>query len=172
MTDPRIEAAARALFEKTRAKVTEQRQVLICEYSEISEQDKNYWREDARLAVEAADAAAWRPLTDQPPSERVLIMSRHGAAVAQWDAKIDGCPTLARCGLRVLRRRLLTALTNMSSQKVHPHRPQPKSGACLPRSGPSWSLRLSGNGVIGLRLKAPLFQRRAQHFCGLMKPRD
>lgn len=47
-------------------------------------------RDYASVGLAAANAAAWRPLTDQPPSERVLIMSRHGAAVAQWDAKIDG----------------------------------------------------------------------------------
>lgn len=84
MTDPRVEAAARALCEiyghdpdADEAMVQSGMGANWCAYED-----------EARAALAAADAAAWRALADQMPPEPVLIMSQHGAAVAQWDAGI------------------------------------------------------------------------------------
>ncbi|GAN66863.1 hypothetical protein [Acetobacter orientalis] len=68
MTDPRIEAAARALFDKTRTKVESKKSVSICDYSDLSDSDKEYWRDDAKIALAAADAAAWRATAVLPPA--------------------------------------------------------------------------------------------------------
>ncbi|MCG4273942.1 DUF551 domain-containing protein [Acetobacter senegalensis] len=75
MTEPRIEAA-----------ITEMKRLFGAEECV----DRAEWSACAETVLAAADAAAWRPTTDRPPSEPVLIMSQHGMAVAQWDAGIDG----------------------------------------------------------------------------------
>lgn len=85
MTDPRIEAAAKAI-----AEYVYERAGKPLKWEDMGDTRQNVARDYASVGLAAADAEAWRTLADQPPSERVLIMSRHGAAVAQWDAKIDG----------------------------------------------------------------------------------
>ncbi|WP_140386053.1 MULTISPECIES: hypothetical protein [Acetobacter] len=91
MTDPRIEAAARALCIARRNDPDDL--VWITTEPGVQEPYGPRWvtcYHEAKQALDAADAAAWRPTTDRPPSEPVLIMSQHGMAVAQWDAGIDG----------------------------------------------------------------------------------
>lgn len=86
MTDPRIEAAARALFNKVRAKVTVERSVSICDYDEILDSDKEYWREDARICLAAADAAAWRPMSEAPRDGTVInVLLPEGISKADQD---------------------------------------------------------------------------------------
>ncbi|MCC6105939.1 DUF551 domain-containing protein [Acetobacter sp.] len=86
MTDPRIEAALDAAWANT---VQFQSGETFAQYNEREPYAAGEFRVSIIAAIAAADAAAWRPIADQPPSEPVLIMSEHGAAVAQWDMKID-----------------------------------------------------------------------------------
>ncbi|MBF0850477.1 hypothetical protein HKD27_06000 [Gluconobacter sp. R75690] len=65
-TDPRINAAARALYEGMFSALWQ---------DETSEQTKSDFREDARLALKAADAAAWRPISEAP-KDRTLVLAK------------------------------------------------------------------------------------------------
>ncbi|MCG0998149.1 hypothetical protein [Acetobacter persici] len=76
MTDPRIEALIDAI----------QAEGLSFKHAIHGDDEQAI----ATRILAAADAAARRSLADQIPPEPVLIMSQHGAAVAQWDMEIDG----------------------------------------------------------------------------------
>ena len=66
MTDPRIEAVARALFSTTEGEYTwETLQVFY----------KNVWLKMAFAALAAADAAAWRPMSEAP-KDRTDILAK------------------------------------------------------------------------------------------------
>lgn len=82
MTDPRIEAAARAI-----AEYVYERAGKPLKWEDMGDTRQEVARGSASVGLAAADAAAWRTIADQPPSKPVLIMSHHGAAVAQWNVK-------------------------------------------------------------------------------------
>ncbi|MFP2873705.1 hypothetical protein ACLEIY_15925 [Acetobacter tropicalis] len=76
MTDPRIEAAARAMFDRSKAEVLAAKGFTSSyDYGEISEKDKEYWRDMIRPIIAAADAAAWRPMSDAP-RDRTEILAK------------------------------------------------------------------------------------------------
>lgn len=67
MTDARIEAAARAMFDRSKAEVLAAKGfTLSCTYDEVAEKDKDYWRDLVRPILAAADAVAWRPIESAP----------------------------------------------------------------------------------------------------------
>ncbi|CAI9119573.1 DUF551 domain-containing protein [Brytella acorum] len=86
MTDPRIEAAARAMcgrFNEGDASI----------WDDLPNSDREYYREAARVVLEAADAAAWRPIESAPRdgTECLIGWSSTGWHVqtAWWDAEFD-----------------------------------------------------------------------------------
>lgn len=77
--DPRIEAAARAIH-AYRSSAT---------WSEMRGEWQEHTRAEARAALAAADAAAWRHVKNTPPeNELVQIMAHHDGddhyAIAEW----------------------------------------------------------------------------------------
>mgnify|MGYP003365299633 CR=1 FL=1 len=85
MTDPRIEAAARAICE-----YAHEREGESVQWHEITEALRGVARRYALRALEAADAAAWRNVSTKPQATKwVQIVSQQGGevnyAVAQWD---------------------------------------------------------------------------------------
>lgn len=87
MIDKRIEAALEAAWSHTTQYAGG---MSFSQYEDKNPDAAGEFRKAIVAALAAADAAAWRPISECPPSEPVLIMSQHGAAVAQWDVKIDG----------------------------------------------------------------------------------
>lgn len=80
MTDPRIEAAARAMcgrFNEGDASI----------WDDLSNSDREYYREAARVVLEAADAAAWRPIETAPHGELVVLAWRESLN-GQWSFEI------------------------------------------------------------------------------------
>lgn len=75
MTDARIEAAARAMFDRTKAEVlTAKWFTLSCTYDEVAEKDKDYWRDLVCPILAAADAAAWNTDIKKAPGFRQTIV--------------------------------------------------------------------------------------------------
>ncbi|KAA8387660.1 DUF551 domain-containing protein [Acetobacter sp. DmW_136] len=78
MTDPRIEAAARALYENT---------VGLEWPRDADDETRADYYEDARIALAAADAAAWRPIETAPQDgTHILVpMKFIGADVVSYE---------------------------------------------------------------------------------------
>lgn len=99
MTDPRIEAAARAMCE-----YAHQCEGEPVQWNEIKEASKATARRFALIALEAADAAAWRP-TRTPPDAGIYVHIASSAetgseqAIALWDYDI-GCWRNPDMGMR------------------------------------------------------------------------
>ena len=74
MTNPRIEAAARALYENT---------VGLEWPRDADDEARADYYEDARIALAAADAAAWIKISDRLPGDgqEVLISTRDGIII-------------------------------------------------------------------------------------------
>ncbi|WP_281700978.1 DUF551 domain-containing protein [Acetobacter malorum] len=92
MTDPRVEAAARAMFDRSKAEVLAAKGFTSSyDYAEISEKDKEYWRDMIRPIIAAADAAAWRPIETAPRDKEIILFypkvlgSDAGIYKGRWD---------------------------------------------------------------------------------------
>ena len=89
MTDPRIEAAARALCERQGYSSigTE-----LAEYGGFKE-DWEVFADDAKAALEAAGAAAWRPIESAPKGKKILVREGGdwiGIAIFHTEGKFSG----------------------------------------------------------------------------------
>lgn len=75
MTDPRIEAVARALCEHNGHKPDDNELALAMLKPYNNESNWEIYKESAQVALAAADAAAWRPMSEAP-RDRTDILAK------------------------------------------------------------------------------------------------
>ena len=89
MTDPRIKAAARAV-----AEYVYERNGSPLKWDDMGDNRQEVARCYARVALAAADAAAWRPIADCETMRPVLVLQGRRQLVAQkiMDAELSDVP--------------------------------------------------------------------------------